>query len=78
MYCAPWSRELFIDQWQEEVVAGRRGRSCLPSPKTAGECVRAACHPTGVRLADGAAQGVAATVNIVFFAIFISLLFITS
>ena len=78
MHCAPWSRKLFIDQRQEEVVAGRRGRSCLPSPKAAGECVHAACHPTGVRLADGAAQGVAATVNIVFFAIFISLLFITS
>ena len=70
--CAPWSRKLFIDQRQEEVIAG------LPSPKAAGECVRAACHPTGVRLTDGAAQGVAATVNIVFFAIFISLLFITS
>jgi len=65
-HCAPWSRKLFIDQRQEEVVAGRRGRSCLPSPKAAGECVRVACHPTGVRLADGAAQGVAATVNIVF------------
>jgi len=54
------------------------GRSCLTRPKAAGECIHAACHPTGVRLADGAAQGVAATVNIVFFAIFISLLFITS
>jgi len=75
---APHVRDLFIDQRQEEVVAGWRGRSCLPSPKAAGECVRAACHPTGVRLTDGAAQGVAATVNIVFFAIFISLLFITS
>jgi len=71
-HCAPWSRKLFIDQRQEEVVAR------LPSPKAAGEHVRAACHPTGVRLADGAAQGVAATVNIVYFAIFISLLFITS
>ncbi len=75
---APHVRDLFIDQRQEEVVAGRRGRSCLPSPKAAGECVRAACQGAGVRLADGAAQGVAATVNIVFFAIFISLLFITS
>ena len=78
LYCAPWSRKLFIDQGQEEVVAGRRGRSCLPSPKTAGECVRAACHPTGVRLTDGAAQGVAATAAIVFIAIFIILIFITS
>ena len=69
--CAPWSRKLFIDQRQEEVVAGRRGRSCLPSPKAAGERIRAACHPTGVRLTDGAAQGVAATAAIVFFAIFI-------
>ena len=72
LYCAPWSRKLFIDQRQEEVVAG------LPSPKAAGEHVHAACHPTGVRLTDGAAQGVAATAAIVFFAIFISLLFITS
>ena len=63
--CAPWSRKLFIDQRQEEVIAG------LPSPKAAGEFVRAACHLTGVRLADGAAQGVAATAAIVFFAIFI-------
>ena len=70
--CAPWSRKLFIDQRQEEVVAR------LPSPKAAGECVHAACQGAGVRLADGAAQGVAATVNIVYFAIFISLLFITS
>jgi hypothetical protein len=72
LYCAPWSRKLFIDQRQEEVVAR------LPSPKAAGECVRAACHPTGVWLTDAAAQGVAATVNIVFFVIFISLLFIKS
>jgi len=70
---APYVRDLFIDQRQEEVVAGRRGRSCLPSPKAAGERVRAACHPTGVRLADGAAQGVAATAAIVIFAIFISI-----
>ena len=60
-------RELFIDQRQEEVIAGWRSRSCLPSPKAAGECVRAACHPTSVRLTDSAAQGLAATVNIVFF-----------
>ncbi|GAA5343601.1 MAG: hypothetical protein canaca05_11070 [Anaerolineaceae bacterium] len=43
----------------------------MPSPKAAGECVHAACHPTGVWLTDGAAQGVAATAAIVFFAIFI-------
>ena len=47
------------------------GRSCLTRPKAAGECVHAACHPTGVWLTDGAAQGVAATAAIVFFAIFI-------
>jgi len=47
--CAPWSRKLFIDQRQEEVVAGQ------PSPKAAGECIRAACQGAGVRLADGAA-----------------------
>ena len=75
---APHVRDLFIDQRQKEVVAGRRGRSCLPSPKAIGKRVGAACQCAGVRLADCATQGIAATVAIVFIAIFISLYFFTS
>jgi hypothetical protein len=75
---APHVQDLYIDQRQKEFVAGRRGRSCLPSPKAIGKRVGAACQCAGVRLTDSAAQGIAATVAIVFFAIFISLLFIIS
>ena len=75
---APHVRDLFIDQRQKEFVAGWRGRSCLTSPKAAGKRVSAACQCALVRLTDCATQGIAATAAIVFFAIFISLLFITS
>ena len=75
---APHVRDLYIDQRQKEVVAGWRGRSCLTSPKAAGKRVSAACQCAGVQLTDSAAQGIAATAAIVFFAIFISLLFIIS
>jgi hypothetical protein len=75
---APHVRDLFIDQRQKEFVAGRRGRSCLTSPKAAGKRVSAACQCALVRLADSATQGIAATVAIVFISIFISLLLLTS
>ncbi len=75
---APHVRDLFIDQRQKEFVAGWRGRSCLPSPKAVGKCVGAAYQCALVRLAYSATQGIAATVAIVFIAIFISLYFLTS
>ena len=75
---APHVRDLYVDQRQKEVVAGQRERSCLPSPKAAGKRARSACQCALVRLTDCATQGIAATAAIVFFAIFISLLFITS
>jgi len=58
---APHVRNLIIDQRQEEVVAGRRGGGCLPSPKAAGERVRAARQDASVGLTGCATQGVAAT-----------------
>ena len=66
-------RDLYVDQRQKEVVAGWRGRSCLTGPKAVGKRVGAACQCAGVRLTDSAAQGIAATVAIVFIDIFIIL-----